>query len=239
MENNVQETKLCKHCQTEIPKKAKVCPNCRKSQDGKLKWVIIAIVSLFIIGLIFGGDDEDDAAISKNDNKSDISSENEIENAETGVENNDTKEDGDTEVGEDSNDTKEDENIIAVGDSFEKDGLKITVNEASTDFQDYDNEYGWNTPKDGMKYVMVSFTFENNGDSDAYVSIYDFDCYADNTTCEQQYGLDDNDFVNANLSPKRNVSFKTYYAVPVDSESIELEYETNAWTSEKVIIKVQ
>ncbi len=44
------ETKLCKHCQTEIPKKAKVCPNCRKKQGGKLKWIIIAIVVIGIIG---------------------------------------------------------------------------------------------------------------------------------------------------------------------------------------------
>lgn len=42
----VQETKVCKHCQSEIPKKAKVCPNCRKKQGGKLKFVIIALVVL-------------------------------------------------------------------------------------------------------------------------------------------------------------------------------------------------
>ena len=45
--------------------------------------------------------------------------------------------------------------------------------------------------------------------------------------------------MNTNLSSGRNVSFKTYYAVPVNANSIELEYETNAWTSEKVIIKLQ
>lgn len=50
MENKVQETKLCKHCQTEIPKKAKVCPNCRKKQGSKLKWIIIVIIVLAIIG---------------------------------------------------------------------------------------------------------------------------------------------------------------------------------------------
>ena len=43
-------TKICKHCQSEIPKKAKVCPNCRKKQGGKLKWIIIAIVVIGIIG---------------------------------------------------------------------------------------------------------------------------------------------------------------------------------------------
>ena len=87
---------------------------------------------------------------------------------------------------------------------------------------------------------MVSFTFENIGESgDKYVSIYDFDCYADDASCEQEYSLDDSSFINTNLSPGRNVSFKTYYAVPVNANSIELEYETNAWTSEKVIIKLK
>lgn len=214
MEN---ETKLCKHCRTEIPKKAKVCPNCRKKQGGKLKWVIIALVAICIIGSVLGGNsDEKDVATDGIATKTETSAD--VENK--------------------SEETAEDENVITVGGSFEKDGLKITVNEVSTDFQDYKDEYGFNTPEDGMKYVMASFTFENNGDSDAYVSIYDFTCYADNATCEQVYGLDDSDFMNTNLSNGRNVSFKTYYKVPTDSETIELEYETNIWTSEKVIIKI-
>lgn len=127
---------------------------------------------------------------------------------------------------------------LTVGSTFEENGLKMTINEANTDFQDYDNEYGWNTPEDGMKYIMVSFTFENTGKSDEYVSIYDFECYADNTTMDQVFTLDDSDFMNTNLSPGRNISFKTYYTVPVNAQSIELEYETNMWTEEKVVIKV-
>lgn len=59
MENQTKETKLCKHCQTEISKKAKVCPNCKKKQGGKIKWVIIVIVVLAIIGSIAGGNDEE------------------------------------------------------------------------------------------------------------------------------------------------------------------------------------
>ena len=27
--NKTGDTKLCKHCQSEMPKKAKVCPTCR------------------------------------------------------------------------------------------------------------------------------------------------------------------------------------------------------------------
>ena len=52
-------TKICKHCQSEIPKKAKVCPNCRKKQGGKLKWIIIAIVVIGIIGAAMGGGGSD------------------------------------------------------------------------------------------------------------------------------------------------------------------------------------
>ena len=90
-----------------------------------------------------------------------------------------------------------------------------------------------------MKYISVSFTFENTGKSDEYVSIYDFDCYADNSSCEQQFLPDDSDFINTNLSSGRNISFRTYYAVPIDSQSIELEYETSVWAGKKAIIKLQ
>lgn len=129
--------------------------------------------------------------------------------------------------------------IVYVGESFECNGLKVTVNSADLDFTDYDDTYGWYTPNSGDKYIMASFTFENNSDSDKYVSLYDFDCYADNATCEQTYGLDDNDFINTNLSRGRNVSFKVYFEVPKDAESIELEYETDLWSDERVVIVLQ
>jgi hypothetical protein len=129
--------------------------------------------------------------------------------------------------------------VVYVGDSFEHNGLKVTINSADLDFTDYDDTYGWHTPNSGDKYIMVSVTFENNSDSDKYVSLYDFDCYADNATCDQTYGLDDNDFMNTNLSSGRNVSFKVYFEVPKDAQSIELEYETNSWSDERVVIVLQ
>lgn len=40
--------KKCKYCQTEIEKKAKICPHCRKKQ-GMPKWIIVLLV---VIGLV-------------------------------------------------------------------------------------------------------------------------------------------------------------------------------------------
>lgn len=147
---------------------------------------------------------------------------------------------------EESNNTKPEgaaedkEEEITVGSSFEVDDLKITINEANTDFNEYEDEYGYLAPENGMKYIMVSFTFENIGESgDKYVSIYDFDCYADDTSCEQEYSLDDSSFINTNLSTGRNVSLKTYYIVPVDTKSIELEYKESMLDDDRVKIKIQ
>ena len=55
-------TKICKHCASEIPYKAKVCPHCRKKVSGGiLKWVLIAIAAFIVLGAIgSGGKDEDD-----------------------------------------------------------------------------------------------------------------------------------------------------------------------------------
>ena len=54
----MKETKICNHCKTEIPKNAKVCPNCTKKQSGIGKWIVIGIIILIIIGCVANGNDE-------------------------------------------------------------------------------------------------------------------------------------------------------------------------------------
>ncbi len=50
--------KMCKYCRSEIDKKAKVCPNCKKKQPGIAKWIILGIVAIFIIASIAGSNEE-------------------------------------------------------------------------------------------------------------------------------------------------------------------------------------
>lgn len=209
--------KLCKYCRTEIPWEAKICPNCKKKQGGKVKWVIIGIVAIAIIGSVAGGNDDNDSKPVNSTTSPKAESANTKQPTET---------------------TTEDKGYISVGESFEAKGLKITINDSDLDFTDYEDEYGWHAPDEGKKYVKASFTFENVGKSDSYVSIYDFDCYADGTLCDQTYNFG-GDFINANISSGRNVSFEVYFVVPTNSKEVELEYSASFWTSEKVIIKLQ
>ena len=216
-------TKVCKHCKEEIAANAKRCPHCGgKQKKGLVSKIIIVFAVLVIIGSALGDDTDD--------------SDQKVSNNTTVSESPDTK----GETSNDAEESKESDNVMTVGSSFTVGDLKVTINDADTNFTDYEDDYGFNAPDDGMKYIMASFTFENIGESgDEYVSIYDFDCYADNASCKQVYTLDDNDFINTNLSAGRSVSFKTYYAVPSDSESIELEYDENLWTGDKILIKFQ
>lgn len=57
--NESKDTKVCKHCQSEIPKKAKICPVCKKKQ-GLPKWAIVLIVILVLgaIGSASGGNSD-------------------------------------------------------------------------------------------------------------------------------------------------------------------------------------
>lgn len=59
------ETKLCKYCQTEIPMKAKVCPNCRRKQGGIAKWIIIMLVAFLFIGFINNSNEKEETSKNK------------------------------------------------------------------------------------------------------------------------------------------------------------------------------
>lgn len=53
------ETKICKYCQSEIPKKAKICKNCKKKQGiGCLPIIGIFILFIIVIGILTPKDSE-------------------------------------------------------------------------------------------------------------------------------------------------------------------------------------
>lgn len=231
--------KKCKHCQCDIPVKAKICPNCKKKQGKGCLPVVAIVVGVIIILAAVGGSgdsskekesnikvDKGGASTSSIIEKEEASEKKETEKTEeknNKEEKETTKEVPKEEPKEDTEPESSDRIEVKAGDSLETKELKISINEINTDYQVKDDEWGLYELDDEHKYISASFTFENISDSDVYVSVYDFDCYADDATCEQKF-LPEDDFINTNISKGRKVSFTAFYAVPKNAESIELEY---------------
>ncbi|MCR5793393.1 MAG: DUF4352 domain-containing protein [Lachnospiraceae bacterium] len=123
-------------------------------------------------------------------------------------------------------------NAFSAGDIVESDNMNITYISCEKDKSD--NQFI--QPKEGFHYVTLKFEFENKGDSDEYISCYDFDCYADGKDCEQAYFRDDN--INATLSSGRKAQGTVTFEVPDDATTVEAEFVSNVWTSDRVVFKV-
>ena len=204
------ETKVCKHCQTEIPKKAKVCPNCRKKQGGLIKWIIIGVIAIAIIGSLAGGSDD-----------------------EKGTDSN-PKKTGQTQNSEnDSNKQENVDNEFVVGDVVETSSLKISYLSAGQ----YTSDNEFLQPKDGYVYYRVEFEFENIGNSDELASSWDFKCYADGYSVDEAYVGEDT--LSATISSGKKAKGAIYYEVPIDAQEIKLEYEINYFTEDKVVFVIK
>lgn len=143
---------------------------------------------------------------------------------------------GNTEDKKGTNETEQKEEntqtTVKVGEVLTTDQLKITY----VSCEDYIEENKYFAPKDGYKYIKLTLEAENIGKSDAYISTYEFECYADGVTMDSEYRDDD---LSATISSGRKASGGVYFEVPKDAESIEVEYETNFWSNKKAIFVVK
>lgn len=221
------ETKLCKHCKSEIPYDAKVCPKCRKKQGGIVKWVVITVIVLAVIGAFAGSGGDADAPSDTNPKQVE-------KEPESSHEEKDPEEEQSEDSGEKAAEAEEEQkNEFVVGDVVEASDLKISF----LDAKEYTSDNEFMQPKDGNVYYKMDFEFENISDSDQYVSSFNFKCYADGYDMEQSYmdGMD----LDATLSPGKKTKGSVFFEVAKDSEEITLEYETNFWTEDKIIFIVK
>lgn len=138
-------TKICKHCKTEIPYGAKICPQCRKKQKGGiLKWVIIAFVVLFVIGVATGGGD-DEPEKDGDKNKKTESVDNQEKQEENDLETNTEKENED--LSEEQEEEKNGKSEFEYGDCK----IKYLSHEIK------ENDVG-------ETVLIIYYDFTNNGD---------------------------------------------------------------------------
>ena len=114
-----------------------------------------------------------------------------------------------------------------VGDIINDGDLQI-VYVASGEYQE-SNEFM--QPQEGNKFIFIKLAFENKGSSDQSISSFNFECYADGYNVEEHYTEND---LSATLSPGRTTDGILVYEVPTDAKNIEIEYETNFFTEDKL-----
>ncbi|MGN0390219.1 MAG: DUF4352 domain-containing protein, partial [Wujia sp.] len=173
-----------------------------KKKKSKVKWIVIAVLAVIIIGIAASGGDSD-------------------EPKKTGeVTTEKSKSDGDVAGtgGDDAQEatTEAPNNIFHVGDVVETSTLKITYYSA----EEYKTDNEFMQPKEGNIYYRMEFEFENIGDSDETISsMLCWNCYADGYVMDMAYIGDDE--IDATLSPGKKVRGAVYYEVPADSKEIE------------------
>ncbi len=122
---------------------------------------------------------------------------------------------------------------VNIGETLTTNKLKISYIKGEK-FTGYNQYLG---PKDGNDIYRLEFAVENIGDSDAFISSFDFNCYADGVACDEYYGGEDD--LSATVSAGRKATGAIYYEVPKSAQEIEVEYETDWWTDSKAIFVVK
>jgi len=141
-------TKKCKYCQTDIDKKAKICPNCHKKQGSKLKVILVTVVILCIFAIIGSLNNNND------DDSQNVTSDSTVSKSPTNNKD-DNKHSSDIA-------SKEDKKSIKFGKEGKSEDLSLKINKAKTVKKIAENEFIEYKPDSGV-YAVINITIKNNG----------------------------------------------------------------------------
>lgn len=124
---------------------------------------------------------------------------------------------------------------VNVGETLNANGLKITYIKV----EDWESGNMFIKPDNGYKFIRAYFVMENTTSRDYIMGGYDFECYADNAKMDYSIYGDKQIDLFATVSSGRKLEGYVYFEVPINAQTIEIEYETNFWTDKKAIFKVK
>ncbi|MBP3633275.1 MAG: DUF4352 domain-containing protein [Oscillospiraceae bacterium] len=208
----------CKACGAEIASSAKSCPHCgakNKKPIFKKWWFWAIILVILIASCSAGGNDGSEESPATITNQ--VQTVNTAESINT------------TETETEAIPEADTQTVYHVGDILQDGDLKIVYMSSG----EYKEESAYLQPDAGYKYIFLQFAFENTSDhGDESVSSFDFEGYADGYAVEQYYGGDED--LSATLSAGRSTTGYIYFTVPENAAEIDIEYETNYFTEEKI-----
>lgn len=187
----------------------------KKKKGGKLKWIIIAVIVIGIIGVAVGG--------SENDKVKDAT-----EKAENGKEN---KEDKKGDSKEDSE--PEEKTEFYLGETAEQKNVQITLinvmESAGNDFA---------KPDEGNIFLICEFEISNNSDKDISISsMMNFEAYCDDYSINQDIiGLqapeaEGKNQLDGSVAVGKKMNGVIAYQVSADYKTMEINVAPDFWSS--------
>ena len=217
------KTKICKYCKSEISADAKICPHCRKTQGGKVKWIVLGIVGFFVLAAIIGGgSDQDPKKVEVAASEATVAT----DNVETTEETEKATEKA-TEAAKDS---------FGIGDIADFNGVQVRL--SSVRISNGDGQF-WN-PEEGKYFLGLVFDIDNQSSHDIGVSsLNSFEAYCDDYSLNQDImgaqvpewkGIGQ---LDGSVAAGKKMSGVICYQVPKDFNSFEIRYSPSFWGNKK------
>lgn len=200
----------------------------QKKKKKKKRLIIFGVIAAVIVVIIIAS-----SGGSSSDDKNKVESVNGASQTQSADEKSD---DGKSDDSKSDDSTASDNQKITAGHAITIDNeLKISYLKCDTNFKKY-SKYA--TVGKGKKVISATFKIENVSDTDQYIDT--INCYADDKKCDSFYSVEDYDdpFFDS-ISAGRSIEGTVYFEVPSNAKNIELEFENNVWTEDKVVFVVK
>ena len=200
----------------------------QKKKKKKKRLIIFGVIAAIIVVIIIAS-----GGGSSRDDKNKVES---VNGASQTQSVNGKSDDGKSDDGKSDDSTASDNQKITAGHAITIDNeLKISYLKCDTNFKKY-SKYA--TVGKGKKVISATFKIENVSDTDQYIDT--INCYADDKKCDSFYSVEDYDdpFLDS-ISAGRSIEGTVYFEVPSNAKDVELEFENNVWTNDKVVFVVK
>ena len=208
--------KQCKHCKSEIPYDAKVCPVCRKKQGAPGCLIVVLVVVVLVVIAAFAGGGESSTPQKVESTSGTSQSASQASQAQSQPE----------------------QTVFTVGDAVELNGVKTTLLSA----EEYPGKQ-YMMPTDGNVFLVCQFEIENDSSAEINVSsMVSFNAYCDDYSVSLSITgemLEDSwKSLDGTVAPGKNINGVIAYEIPQDWQKMEISYTPSFWSGHDVQFEI-
>ena len=208
--------KQCKHCKSEIPYDAKVCPVCRKKQGAPGCLIVVLVVVVLVVIAAFAGGGESSTPQKVESTSGTSQSASQASQAQSQPE----------------------QTVFTVGDTVELNGVKTTLLSA----EEYPGKQ-YMMPTDGNVFLVCQFEIENDSSAEINVSsMVSFNAYCDDYSVSLSITgemLEDSwKTLDGTVAPGKKINGVIAYEIPQDWQKMEISYTPSFWSGHDVQFEI-